>query len=319
MKRIVSKRNLNYATPAALNWGVMAPGEASDWHELLAMSTSLKFEQSRVESSTEQLVVQCPACMTRFGVERAEVAAYRSPRFHCSRCDNVFAAGAAGVTPTGVQGSGHAGGQSSAHASVRTQGATRMAPLTTALTPEPQHTPTLLRSITKSVSRETPSDSMRPSSSERPSLPPSAFDDPNFTEGVVAVYRNSSRIRPPAHRMSEPSPTLEIPKSWDGSVRAAAPRETSVGEASVDSYPSSAQIGFDFDSQPDSRWPAAKQVTPSVTESIEVKNFGTVVNAPLLDSTDSTQPSSHGIAQAESAPSAYDVSYQPGPGTTAPS
>lgn len=46
-----------------------------------------------VPAATQQRkvsVIQCPACNTKFAVETATVANIEDPRFHCSRCDNVF-------------------------------------------------------------------------------------------------------------------------------------------------------------------------------------------------------------------------------------
>lgn len=35
-------------------------------------------------------IVQCPRCETRFSLESSVIASVESPRFHCSRCDEVF-------------------------------------------------------------------------------------------------------------------------------------------------------------------------------------------------------------------------------------
>src|SRR5262245_39401788 len=35
-------------------------------------------------------VVQCPACRASFAVDTEVIAQHEYPRFHCSRCDNVF-------------------------------------------------------------------------------------------------------------------------------------------------------------------------------------------------------------------------------------
>jgi predicted Zn finger-like uncharacterized protein len=41
-------------------------------------------------SSEPHVVVACPSCRTKFAVESSLVAAYETPKFHCSRCDSVF-------------------------------------------------------------------------------------------------------------------------------------------------------------------------------------------------------------------------------------
>ncbi|MCB0337631.1 MAG: hypothetical protein KDD62_15050, partial [Bdellovibrionales bacterium] len=41
-------------------------------------------------ASEERLVVTCPACETKFAVVRSALSQVATPRFHCSRCDNVF-------------------------------------------------------------------------------------------------------------------------------------------------------------------------------------------------------------------------------------
>ena len=42
------------------------------------------------EAPTPHIVVVCPSCKTSFAVETAAVAALETPRFHCSRCDDIF-------------------------------------------------------------------------------------------------------------------------------------------------------------------------------------------------------------------------------------
>ena len=42
------------------------------------------------EAPAPHLVVVCPSCKTSFAVETAAVAALETPRFHCSRCDDIF-------------------------------------------------------------------------------------------------------------------------------------------------------------------------------------------------------------------------------------
>lgn len=47
------------------------------------------------------MIVQCPACETRFSIEDSLIAGRESSRFHCSRCDNYFESvfNLAGSTP----------------------------------------------------------------------------------------------------------------------------------------------------------------------------------------------------------------------------
>lgn len=42
------------------------------------------------EELNSSLIIQCPACETRFSVGREVVDGVKNPRFHCSRCDNLF-------------------------------------------------------------------------------------------------------------------------------------------------------------------------------------------------------------------------------------
>ncbi|MEY4669197.1 MAG: hypothetical protein RL518_1896 [Pseudomonadota bacterium] len=42
------------------------------------------------EAAAPHIVVVCPSCKTSFAVETAAVAALETPRFHCSRCDDIF-------------------------------------------------------------------------------------------------------------------------------------------------------------------------------------------------------------------------------------
>jgi predicted Zn finger-like uncharacterized protein len=43
-----------------------------------------------MEVPAPHVVITCPSCNTSFAVETAAVAALETPRFHCSRCDDVF-------------------------------------------------------------------------------------------------------------------------------------------------------------------------------------------------------------------------------------
>jgi len=47
-------------------------------------------ETAGFEVAAPHIVVVCPSCKTSFAVETAAVAALETPRFHCSRCDDVF-------------------------------------------------------------------------------------------------------------------------------------------------------------------------------------------------------------------------------------
>jgi len=49
-------------------------------------------EKSRqaFEVPAPHVVITCPSCATSFAIETAAVAALKTPRFHCSRCDDVF-------------------------------------------------------------------------------------------------------------------------------------------------------------------------------------------------------------------------------------
>lgn len=49
--------------------------------------------------SARQLIVQCPKCETRFAIEADGVEELEFPRFHCSRCDNVFGFEESGAQP----------------------------------------------------------------------------------------------------------------------------------------------------------------------------------------------------------------------------
>ena len=53
---------------------------------------SVGTKNSRIgfEAPAPHIVVACPSCKTSFAVETAAVAALETPRFHCSRCDDVF-------------------------------------------------------------------------------------------------------------------------------------------------------------------------------------------------------------------------------------
>lgn len=42
------------------------------------------------DKSDRHELIECPACKTKFAIESHIVAAYETPRFHCSRCDHLF-------------------------------------------------------------------------------------------------------------------------------------------------------------------------------------------------------------------------------------
>jgi predicted Zn finger-like uncharacterized protein len=44
-------------------------------------------------------IIQCPQCQTKFAVDRTSIQHLESPRFHCSRCDSVFAFDTRPATP----------------------------------------------------------------------------------------------------------------------------------------------------------------------------------------------------------------------------
>jgi predicted Zn finger-like uncharacterized protein len=48
------------------------------------------FDNTNTDKSKSIAVVQCPACQTKFAVNSNVIEKLASPRFHCSRCDNVF-------------------------------------------------------------------------------------------------------------------------------------------------------------------------------------------------------------------------------------
>lgn len=45
---------------------------------------------SRRGSATGTMILQCPACQTKFALDCDSVSEIEDPRFHCSRCDHVF-------------------------------------------------------------------------------------------------------------------------------------------------------------------------------------------------------------------------------------
>ena len=53
-------------------------------------SVGTKSSRIGFEAPAPHIVVACPSCKTSFAVETAAVAALETPRFHCSRCDDVF-------------------------------------------------------------------------------------------------------------------------------------------------------------------------------------------------------------------------------------
>jgi hypothetical protein len=52
---------------------------------------SSRHDDSAPENSSEpHIVVACPFCKTKFAIETSLIAAYETPKFHCSRCDSLF-------------------------------------------------------------------------------------------------------------------------------------------------------------------------------------------------------------------------------------
>lgn len=50
-----------------------------------------KSYKTNASMDQSQTIVQCPQCQTKFAVEASVLAEVSAPRFHCSRCDFVFA------------------------------------------------------------------------------------------------------------------------------------------------------------------------------------------------------------------------------------
>lgn len=46
--------------------------------------------KASTSTTVPHIIVACPSCTTKFAVESSVVAAVEDPRFHCSRCDEVF-------------------------------------------------------------------------------------------------------------------------------------------------------------------------------------------------------------------------------------
>lgn len=53
-------------------------------------STGPKNDRIGFEAPAPHVVIMCPSCKTSFAVETAVVASLETPRFHCSRCDDIF-------------------------------------------------------------------------------------------------------------------------------------------------------------------------------------------------------------------------------------
>lgn len=53
-------------------------------------SVGTKNVRTGIETPGPHIVIACPSCKTSFAVETAAVAALEVPRFHCSRCDDIF-------------------------------------------------------------------------------------------------------------------------------------------------------------------------------------------------------------------------------------
>lgn len=53
-------------------------------------STGPKNDRIGFAAAAPHVVIVCPSCKTSFAVETAVVASLETPRFHCSRCDDIF-------------------------------------------------------------------------------------------------------------------------------------------------------------------------------------------------------------------------------------
>ena len=60
------------------------------------MSTPLKIAHS--DFTNNQIVIQCPACQTRFSVDSALLDSVTEAKFHCSHCDHLFSRNGDGST-----------------------------------------------------------------------------------------------------------------------------------------------------------------------------------------------------------------------------
>jgi predicted Zn finger-like uncharacterized protein len=233
------------------------------------MSTSLKFRETD-SGNEEQTVIQCPCCSTRFSVESSMIAAVASPKFHCSRCDNIF-----GLDEIKAD-------HSPAARPELNQKAKEVF----------EHS---LRPVLGRSPRHSEGYSTTPSAQE--SLPGFSEQSGDLTEGVVAVYRNKARIQKLPPRISDNgggsvNKQLEIPRRWEDGMRPSAePRET-IPEQSALAMPER-QLGGQIGFQP----PRLSPLSAVAGDSIDINSFGTVKNAPLADtpgSMDSTRLGSDG-------------------------
>jgi predicted Zn finger-like uncharacterized protein len=181
----------------------------------------MKTKEDSSLSASQQTIIQCPSCQTKFSVEASAISQLDFPRFHCSRCDNVF----------GLD-------ESSKF--------------------KPQVVEEPVEKIFDSQqekdfaqSQESADDNLEPPAYETESLPDEFEDlayDKEFVEEDEAAPSHqpvatqsetyspvepiiTARITTPEHA-SESAPTtslyrgLEIPTQYDKTIQAAAPRET---------------------------------------------------------------------------------------------
>lgn len=223
-----------------------------NYRERLHMSTSLKFRETD-SGNEEQIIIQCPCCSTRFSVESSTISAVANPKFHCSRCDNIF----------GMD-------------EIKTSQSPTRPELQQAAKEVFEHS---LRPVLGRSSRIAEEHSTAPSAQEN--LPGFSDQPGDGAEGVVAVYRNKARIQKLPPRISDSSGNnkqLEIPRRWEDGMRPSAePRETASEQmlVGVPQQNISNKLGF----QP----PRLSPLSVGVGDSIDINSFGTVKNAPLAD------------------------------------
>ncbi len=64
----------------------------------MANSLTQKTVSDPSENTPTHRVIQCPNCQTKFAVDSSVLSGLDFPRFHCSRCDNIFALEASSIT-----------------------------------------------------------------------------------------------------------------------------------------------------------------------------------------------------------------------------
>lgn len=182
------------------------------------------------EKKTDKSVLTCPKCVTRFAIESALLQLEDVPRFHCSRCDNVFSLSESTISPLVEKSNNHN------DITVQTKSLQTKSVQTRNMQPESENMEDALIEDTKKESNQTTSAQSIPSTQ----IGPFEMPRPEITEVLVSKPPESSLN---TGQSISYSGSLKIPSKIAPQHRSKAPMEFNDARRDLKN-----QTSFEFES-----------------------------------------------------------------------